>query len=457
MIRTRAARADAVRKRAAADVPTGAESATLLFVRPSVLVALGSVVLAAGAIVSVAGQARPGFVESFEHPAIQYTAGARTDAVSELIRKIDDGSARLAFEPGTGYLRSVLKALDVPVDSQVAVFSQTSFQQSLIGFKNPRAIYFSDTAAVGWVRGGNMEIAAQDPRQGTIFYELKQTASEKPVFQRSRQCLQCHVSWETLGVPGLTVLSTGPPDPSGYATGGVSDHRTPFAERWGGWYVTGQPGPMAHMGNLPVDLPASKRPAHPPVLRSLDGQFDLHGYLTPYSDIVALMVLEHQARMTNLITDIGWEARVADFERASLAPEAPGRDAVPEKIVRLARTLVDYLLFVDEAPLPGRVEGSSGFAERFSAEGPRDSRGRSLRQLDLEHRLMRYPCSYLIYSPAFDALPSTAKRAIYARMWAILSGAEQDAKYGRLTPADRRAIVEILRDTKRDLPTYFHS
>ena len=272
------------------------------------------------------------------------------------------------------------------------------------------------------------------------------------MFQRSRQCLQCHVSWETLGVPGLTVLSTGPADASGYATGGVSDHRTPFAERWGGWYVTGQPGPMSHMGNLPVDLPASKRPAHPPVLPSLEGQFDLHGYLTPYSDIVALMVLEHQARMMNLITDIGWEARVADFDRARLAPEAPGGDGVPETIAKLARTFVDYLLFVDEAPLPGRVAGSSGFAERFSAEGPRDSRGRSLRQLDLEHRLMRYPCSYLIYSPAFDALPPTAKRAVYARMWAVLSGAEQGAKYGRLTPADRRAIVEILRDTKSDLP-----
>ncbi len=424
-------------------------------VRPSAWIALASLALAGAAIVSVAGQSGQGFVESFEHPAIQYTAGERADAVSELSRKIDDGSVRLRFEPGSGYLQSVLKALDVPVDSQVAVFSQTSFQSSLIGIKNPRTIYFSDTAAVGWVRGGNMEIAVQDPRQGMIFYELKQTAVEKPVFQRTRQCLQCHVSWETFGVPGLTVLSTGPPDPSGYATGGVTDDRTPFGERWGGWYVTGRPGPMAHMGNLPVDLAAAKRPAHPPVLGSLDGQFDLHGYLTPYSDIVALMVLEHQARMMNLITDIGWEARVADFERAALMPAAPGDGEIPEKIRKIARTFVDDLLFVDEAPLPGRVEGSSGFAERFAAEGPRDSRGRSLRQLDLDHRLMRYPCSYLIYSPAFDALPATAKRAIYERMWQVLSGDEHGAKYGRLTPADRRAVVEILRDTKKDLPSYF--
>ena len=302
-----------------------------------------------------------------------------------------------------------------------------------------------------------MEIAVQDPRQGTIFYELKQTPSAKPAFERSRQCLQCHVSWETLGVPGLTVLSTGPPDPTGYATGGVTDDRTPFADRWGGWYVTGDPGPMSHMGNVSVDLPTAKRPAHPPVLRSLDGAFDLHGYLTPYSDIVALMVLEHQARMVDLITDIGWEARVAEYGHDALAPVAPGAGEMPEKIARLARTLVDYLLFVDEAPLPGRVKGSSGFAERFSAEGPRDRRGRSLRQLDLEHRLMRYPCSYLIYSPAFDALPATAKQAIYARMWQVLSGEAHAAKYDRLTPADRRAVVEILRDTKKDLPAYLRA
>jgi hypothetical protein len=87
--------------------------------------------------------------------------------------------------------------------------------------------------------------------------------------------------------------------------------------------------------------------------------------------------------------------------------------------------------------------------------GPRDHQGRSLRDLDLTHRLLRYPCSYMIYSAAFDALPADAKDAIYKRMWQVLSGDDQGQKYSRLTLADRRAVVEILRDTKKDLPSYF--
>jgi hypothetical protein len=116
---------------------------------------------------------------------------------------------------------------------------------------------------------------------------------------------------------------------------------------------------------------------------------------------------------------------------------------------------VDFLLFVDEAALPRRIQGSCGFAERFAAQGPRDGKGRSLRQLDLDHRFMRYPCSYMIYTPAFDALPPVARDAVYARMWQILSGEERAAKYARLSIADRQAIVEILGETKKDLPLTF--
>ncbi len=416
--------------------------------------------LSAGAACGVLlGQGRQGFIQSFDNPAIDYPDGARTDAASELIRKIDSGALRLAFEPGGGYLRSVLDALHIAADSQVAVFSQTSFQATRINLKNPRAVFFNDQAAVGWVRGGNIEIAAQDPVRGVMFYELRQAPGGTPRFTRTNQCLQCHVSWDTLGVPGFTLLSTGPPDPAGYATGGEIDHHTPFARRWGGWYVTGHPGGMAHMGNVPEAVPEDKRPRAPVVLDSLTGQFDLSGYLAPYSDIVALMVLGHQSRMMNLITWIGWEARIADARATAPAAVlaggalAAGDDA--GRVGAIARALVDYLLFVDEAPLTGRIEGSSGFAQRFAGEGPRDSHGRSLRQFDLERRMMRYPCSYMVYSPAFDALPASAKRAVYDRMSVVLSGQEPAPKYGRLSPADRRAVVEILRETKRDLPAGF--
>ena len=128
---------------------------------------------------------------------------------------------------------------------------------------------------------------------------------------------------------------------------------------------------------------------------------------------------------------------------------------MPVAIDEAAKEVVDYMLFVDEAPFTDTIRGSTGFAARFAAEGPRDRRGRSLRQLDLERRLLKYPCSYMIYSPQFDALPASARDAIYRRLWQVLSGQEREKPYTRLASTDRRAIVEILRDTKPELPDYF--
>jgi hypothetical protein len=243
-----------------------------------------------------------------------------------------------------------------------------------------------------------------------------------------------------------------------------SDHRSPLAQRWGGWYVTGSSGTIRHMGNAIVTDPARPESMVTPEtmnLESLRGKFDTGAYLSPYSDIVALMVFEHQVRMMNLFTRLGWQTRYALYQRRldkadpNRAPEENGfvfrqkylRDTISE--------LVDYMLFVDEAALANPVHGTSGFSEKFSSEGPHDSRGRSLRQLDLERRLMRYPCSYMIYSEAFDGLPDEARDAVYRRMWEIVSGEDKNAKYARLSFADRQAVVEILRETKKNLPSYF--
>jgi hypothetical protein len=117
----------------------------------------------------------------------------------------------------------------------------------------------------------------------------------------------------------------------------------------------------------------------------------------------------------------------------------------------MAREIADYMLFLEEARLSSPVRGTAGFQEKFAAKGPFDKKGRSLRQFDLERRMMRYPLSYMIYSPAFDALPEEAKGAIYQRLWQVLSGEEPS----RFSIEDRRAVVEILRDTKMDLPQYF--
>jgi hypothetical protein len=416
--------------------------------RSTPVVALAAVVLSA----AFAAQRRDAFVESRDHTAIAYSNAVPSDAISTLNGQLQRGAAQLRFDPVKGYLRSVLDALKVPVESQALVFSQTSFQGPLINIHNPRALYFNDTVAVGWVRGGKfVEVAVQDPRQGVIFYALDQQESTTPQFKRNDECLACHLSWDTLGVPGFFVMSMYPlpDDKNAYATGFTSDHRSPFSERWGGWYVTGDTGGAAHMGNVPV-MPADQgksKPADPlRPLASLDGLFDLNGYLSPYSDVVALMVLAHQTHMTNLITRVGWEERVR--------LQTPSRDGA-ERVESAAEDLVNYMLFVDEARPANAIRGSSGFAEQFAAKGPRDINGRSLRQFDLEKRLFRYPCSYMIYSEAFNALPSKVKEGIYERMWQILSGQDRQQRYSALSLPDRQAIVEILRNTKKDLPSFF--
>jgi hypothetical protein len=408
-------------------------------------IAVTMAAFAYAAVATTTAQGPLAFNHPIDHPAIAYTTAPLTDAVSVLNRRLETGAATLANDRDKGYLPGLLDALKVPRESQMAVFSPTSFQADKINAQNPRAIFFNDTVAVGWVRGGLIEVAAQDPKLGPIFWALDPQAAGRPQFTRSEECLVCHRSWETLAVPGIFVLTTFPPETrNGYASGGVTDQRTDFNERWAGWYVTGRPGRNRHMGNKLVPKRGDTTPTV--AIDSLEGRFDLKGYPSAYSDIVALMVFEHQTRMTNLLTYLTWEARVAAADRQPIA-----------NLDETVRELVDYMLFVDEATIAGKIEGTSGFAEMFAAQGPRDSHGRSLRQLDLESRLMRYPCSYMIYSPAFDALPPVARDAVYKRLWQVLGGVDKQRQYARLSLADRRAIVEILRATKPDLPAYFQA
>jgi hypothetical protein len=393
-----------------------------------------------------------------DHPAIQYTDRTLHDPVSQLSLKLQRGEIHLRYEGPQGYLRSVLDALNVPIESQLVVFSKTSFQAERINPGNPRTLFFNDSVAVGWVRGGPViELAAEDPKQGMIFYILGQKPTGQVRLTRDVNCLACHVSDSSLGVPGTLMRSVFPePDGTPKLPLGqyLTDDRSPFSQRWGGWYVTGRTGSMPHMGNAVVSEAGGqpKLSGQSLNLESLKGQFDTDAYLTPYSDVVALMVFEHEMHMMNLFTRVGWEFRLSAYQ--DQMNRSGHRNA--DRLLRdTARQLVDYMLFMDEEPLTSKIESTSGFVEKFSSEGPRDSNGRSLRQFDLERRLMRYPCSYMIYSDAFDGLPDEAKEAIYGRMWKILSGQERAKKYAKLTVGDRKAVVEILRETKKRLPDYF--
>ena len=422
------------------------------------LLALGVGVFAVAVVSSPIDAQRAGaFRGSTDDPAINYATAPVNNVVEDVNRQLEAGALDLAFEGRAGYLRSAIEALKIPVDSQLLVFSRASLQGKQINEQNPRAIFFNDRVALGWVRGGDLlEVAAHDERSGVVFYTLAQRAdaAEPPRFKRAFICLGCHMAGDTLGVPGFLMFSTTRPNPAqGFSLPRFVDQTDAMERRFGGWFVTGSSGKTKHMGNdaAALDTRASRE------LTSVEGLFDAEGYRTLSSDIVSHLVFTHQIGMTNLLTRAGWQARVADPALHPPYTASPGEEERIALMMKgVASEVVDHLLFVDEAALTDRVRGQSGFAERFAASGPRDRQGRSLYELDLNRRVMKYPCSYLIYSPAFDALPPRAKDPIYARLWEVLSGEERDARYHKaLSRADRQAIVEILRDTKKDLPSYF--
>lgn len=397
------------------------------------------------------------YVLPLDDAAIQYATRPLADPVTFLQKRLDRGEAKLGYDPDFGYLISVLKNLDAPVSSQILVFSKTSFQAPRIFPRTPRALYFNDRVAVGWVKGGDVvEVAAADPRQGVVFYTLDQEQTARPQFRRRDDCLQCHATGSTLGIPGLLVRSVYPDAvgmPLFHRGGFITDHRSSLAERWGGYYVTGTHENQTHLGNVTYEDADPPRPA------AMHG-FDAGAYLSPHSDIVALMTLEHQSRMENLITRVGYETRMALESEAAInlalkRPVDERSESTTRRINGAAEELVRYMLFTDEAPLAGRVAGTSGFAAEFEKRGPRDRRGRSLRQFDLTRRMFRYPCSYLIYSEGFDALPGAARERIYRRLWEALTGSDRTPAFAKLTAADRQAILEILLDTKKGLPEYW--
>lgn len=391
------------------------------------------------------------FQGSADDPGIKYTTAPLDNPIDKLNQKLEAGTAKLTFEGRSGYLRSALEAIGLPIESQMLVFSRASLQGRKVSEYNPRAIFFKDDVELGWVRDADViEVEAQDARQGVVYYMLEQKKSDAPRFKRVTLCLGCHMTGDTGGVPGLLMFSSTPESDRAFGAINFMTQSMPIAKRFGGWFVTGAVTPANHKGNT-VDALDGYRGA----IDTTEGMYDPEGYVSYSSDIAALMVFAHQAHTVNQIIRAGWEARAGD---PALHPGSPPDSAalLAPVLKAVADDVVDSLLFIDEAPLEGKVQGASGFEQRFAAQGPKDKKGRSLHDLDLTKRLMRYPCSYLIYSPMFDALPENVKGLIYQRLWQVLSGGERDVRYrDALSLADRQAIVEILRDTKSGLPAYF--
>ena len=417
----------------------------------------GMVVAVAVAVASVPARAAELPIEG---EPIRYLSAPATDPVARLQAKMDKGEVALKHERDRGYLRSILEALDISPKSQALVFSKTSFQHTRISPGTPRALYFNDDVYVGWVQHGDvLEVASVDPDLGSVYYLLDQAPADRPEFGReTHACLQCHHSSKTQDVPGLFVRSVFPGragTPVFSAGSFVTSHESPLKERWGGWYVTGTHGDQRHMGNVvlkgenPDDL---DREAGANVT-DLNKLIDTSPYLAPHSDIVALMVLEHQTQTHNFLIRANFETRIAlrqeaEINKALGRPSGAISESTRHRIDSSTEKLVRALLFVDEAPLTAPIVGTSGYAEQFAARGPRDPEGRSLRDFDLTRRLFKYPCSYLLYTKAFDALPAEAKDRVNRRLRAILTGQDKTSAFAHLSPDDRRAILEILRATK---------
>lgn len=407
----------------------------------------------------------------YDLPPISYATTPADDPVARLARRIAAGETRLEWDTRHGWLPSLLAALRIPVSSQTLVFSKTSLQRQQINPGAPRALYFNDEVYIGTVQGGAvLELAATDPRQGTIFYVLAQERGAGSALARqTHECLQCHDSNSfTGGVPGLVMRSVYP-DANGqpiFTAGSfVTDHRTRWEDRWGGWYVTGTYGTMRHLGNQlfaeGVD-PGRIDRALGANLTALTGRFAAEAYLHQGSDVVALMVLGHQVQMHNLLTRASYDTRLA-LRDAEVMNQALGRppgersEGVQRRIAAAAEALLRHLLFVGEPRLAGPVVGDPAFARDFTAAGPRDGRGRSLRDLDLERRLLRHPCSWLIHSESFDALPGEVREATLERLRQVLSGEDRSPDFAHLDAADRRAIGELLVATKPLLPPGFRA
>jgi len=421
--------------------------------------------LFAFAALAVTGLCDRAQADDFESAPIRYSASTPDNPISRLQKRLDSGKAQLPFDDHFGYLRGVLEALKVPQSSQMLVFSKTSLQRQRIAPETPRSLYFNDDVYIGFCLAGDvLEISAVDPQLGTVFYTLDQIESAEPKFVRQTDnCMLCHAGSATRDVPGHLVRSVFS-DRAGYpilSSGTFRiDHTSPLKDRWGGWYVTGTHGAQAHLGNRTFrkgteEEIAADSSGHN--LTKLDGKLPATAdFLTPHSDIAALMVFEHQAEGHNRIARANFLTRQALYYEAELnreleEPAGKRWDSTTSRIRAACEPLVEYLLMCEEALPAGPIAGTSGFEREFVALGPRDAEGRSLRDLDLDKRLFRYPLSYLVYSEAFDALPAEAMSYVCRRFREVLTGEDRSPMFAHLASDDRRAILEIVRATKPEL------
>jgi len=364
--------------------------------------------------------------------------------------KDDLESGRLAVDRSSekAFVESLLRALEIPASSQMLAFSTTSLQLRLITPANPRALYFNEDIYLGWVPGGRIEMLALDPELGAIFYIFDPPRNDQPVrVERSERCMNCHSGADTGRIPGLVVKSVLPGERGGSLKSfriEQTGHQIPFEERFGGWYVTGDRRLASALGNMVgnyVDGQLLKTPLEP-------GRFfDFARYPVATSDPLPQLLHEHQAGFVNRVVEAGYRARTYLHAGGGQLTAEQGR-----LLDEQARIVVRYVLFADEAPLPaGGLRGDSAFQADFVKTRIAGPGGASLKDFDLRTRLFRHRCSYMIYTPIFNALPPALKQRIHGQLAAALSTTQPAAEYAYLPAAEKQAIRAILRATVPDL------
>lgn len=400
--------------------------------------------------------------EQYEQPPINYSTTPPQDAITKLQARLARGELKFAGSDRQ-IIQSLLHDLQIPVASQVVVFSKTSFQRQRIRPEHPRALYFSDDCYIGWVPGGLVEITAIDPVLGPIFYTVDPAmvrTNGPHCFVRENDCLRCHGGAFARGIPGIFVRSMFTDDrgePMLKYGSEVVDFRTPFTNRWGGWYVTGQHGSAVHRGNVFAREKNDVLDANPKRganVTDLAKFFDPDSYLTNSSDIVALLVLEHQTTMQNTLTRASLNCRRMLAYQKNLQRELKetiteelAYDSVKSVFDGAAREIVDDLLFQGEAGLPAGLQGSPAFQQAFQTNARRTKDGSSLKDFSLKGHLFQNRCSYFIYSDSFLKLPAQLKQRVYDRIARVLKPGDSDPRFAYLDRDERKRINTILQAT----------
>lgn len=401
---------------------------------------------------AVAAETKEPRVIDFRSAPHSYLDAQPKDRFAELLARAQKGDVKIDTSSDKAFLSSVLGALNIPVSSQIMVFSASSLQSEIINPRNPRALYFNEDTYVGWVPGGLIEIIAADPQMGPMFYVFNRLRPGGPVpdVQRSQKCMNCHAGNATRRLPGLIaeslLVSRAGSSLETYRRD-VQGHQIPLEDRFGGWHLTGEhhlPSTRANMMGVPSGGKTEKVPVPP-------GQFsDLSLHLLPTSDILPHLIHEHQIGFENRLVYAIYTLRQLKHEGKGML-DAAAKAEIEERAQELAR----YIMFADEAKFPAQgMIGDAAYTQDFLRDRKATKAGLSLKDLDMKTHIFKHRCSFMLYTDTWREAPKELKERVYYHMAGYLRE-QPDAQHAHLAPGERRAIRDILKETVADLPAWW--